>query len=204
MKKRTFLAAFAAAILAVSCAGPQKYTINGSISKHPLASYVDSVYLTNDLGNSDKRAVVDGKFSFEGEVEKPILTSIVFTFQAPTPGQFSLPLILEEGNIHFLGLPSKRFAGTPLNDSIVMLNAKANEIHTDSVDAVSLDKLANILRTYIKNNPNDASTVYALREGVNSNLFAEEEVWELIQNCGAEVNTTNFAKEICAKFDSEE
>jgi hypothetical protein len=111
---------------------------------------------------------------------------------------------LEEGNIHFLGLPSKRFAGTPLNDSIVMLNAKANEIHTDSVDAVYLDKLANILRTYIKNNPNDASTVYALREGVNSNLFAEEEVWELIQNCGAEVNTTNFAKEICAKFDSEE
>ena len=46
MKKRTFLAAFAAAILAVSCVGPQKYTINGSISKHPLASYVDSVYLT--------------------------------------------------------------------------------------------------------------------------------------------------------------
>lgn len=204
MKKRTFLAAFAAAILAVSCVGPQKYTINGSISKHPLASYVDSVYLTNDLGNSAKCAVVDGKFSFEGEVEKPILTSIVFTYQMPTPGQFSLPLILEKGNIHFLGLPSKRFAGTPLNDSIVMLNTKANEIHTDSVDEVYLDKLADILRTYIKNNPNDASTVYALREGVNSNLFTEEEIWELIQDCGPEVNTTNFAKQVCAKFDSEE
>ncbi len=203
MKKFRFFAACAAALLVVSCAGPQKYTINGSISKHPLASYVDSVFLVNDLGTSAKVAVVDGKFSFEGEVEKPILTSIVFSYSTPTPGQFSLPLILEEGNIHFLGLPSKRFTGTPLNDSIVMLNAKANAIHTDSVDAQYLDALADILRTYIKNNPNDASTVYALRQGVQSDLFAEEEVWELIQECGPEVNTTNFAKQICAKFDAE-
>ena len=152
MKKRTFLAACTAALLAVSCAGPQQYTINGSISRHPLAAYVDSVYLENDLGVSAKTAVVDGKFSFEGEVEKPILTSIVFTYNMPAPGQFSLPLILERGNIHFLGLPSKRFAGTPLNDSIVVLNERANAIHTDSVDAEYLDALAGILRTYIKNN----------------------------------------------------
>jgi len=169
-----------------------------------MAAYVDSVYLVNDLGESAKSPVVDGKFSFEGEVAKPILTTIVFTYGGAVPGKFSLPLILEEGNIHFLGLPSKRFAGTPLNDSIVMLNTKANEVQADVIDEAYYDKLAKILRTYIKNNPNDASTVYALREGVNSDLFTEEEIWELLQVCGVEVNTTNFAKEICAKYDAME
>ena len=205
MKKRNLFYACAVALFAVACTcGPQKYTVNGSISRHPLAAYVDSVFLVNDAGMSPKVAVVDGAFSFEGEVEKPILTTIVFTYDGAMKGQFSLPLILEEGNIHFLGLPSKRFAGTPLNDSIVMLNTKANDIPSDSIDAAYYEALADILRTYIKNNPNDASTVYALREGVNSNLFDEAEVWELLQECGDEVNTTNFAKEICSKFDAQE
>ena len=205
MKKSKSILLCMVALLAVACTqSPQKYTVNGSIAKHPMAAYVDSVYLVNDLGESAKAPVVDGKFSFDGEVAKPILTTIVFTYGGAVPGKFSLPLILEEGNIHFLGLPSKRFAGTPLNDSIVMLNTKANDVHAEVIDEAYYDALANILRTYIKNNPNDASTVYALREGVNSSLFTEDEIWELLQVCGSEVNTTNFAKEICAKYDSAE
>ncbi|MBE6209983.1 MAG: DUF4369 domain-containing protein [Rikenellaceae bacterium] len=205
MKRSSFFLLCAIVLLAVCCTpSTQQYTVNGSIAKHPMAAYVDSVYLVNDLGESAKSPVVDGKFSFEGEVAKPILTTIVFTYGGAVPGKFSLPLILEEGNIHFLGLPSKRFAGTPLNDSIVMLNTKANEVQADVIDEAYYDKLAKILRTYIKNNPNDASTVYALREGVNSDLFTEEEIWELLQVCGVEVNTTNFAKEICAKYDAME
>ena len=58
----------------------------------------------------------------------PDYCTIVFTYDGAMKGQFSLPLILEEGNIHFLGLPSKRFAGTPLNDSIVM-NRRLVEKH---------------------------------------------------------------------------
>ena len=205
MKRSSFFLLCTIALLAVCCTpSTQKYTVNGSIAKHPMAAYVDSVYLVNDLGESAKAPVVDGKFSFEGEVEKPILTTIVFTYGGAVPGKFSLPLILEEGNIHFLGLPSKRFAGTPLNDSIVMLNTKANEVYAEELDEAYYDALADILRAYIKNNPNDASTVYALREGVNSDLFTEEEIWELLQVCGIEVNTTNFAKEICAKYDAME
>ena len=137
MKRSSFFLLCAIVLLAVCCTpSTQKYTVNGSIAKHPMAAYVDSVYLVNDLGESAKAPVVDGKFSFEGEVEKPILTTIVFTYGGAVPGKFSLPLILEEGNIHFLGLPSKRFAGTPLNDSIVMLNTKANEVYAEELKKI--------------------------------------------------------------------
>ncbi len=182
----------------------QCYTISGSILKHPMANFVDSVYLSGDAGATAKSAVVEGKFSISGEVAKPELVSIVFTYNGAMSGEFSLPVVLEAGEITFLGLPSKRFAGTPLNDSIVALNQRANEVNAEVLNAAYYATLADILRTYIQNNPNDASTVYALREGINSNLFAEDEVWELLQECGDEVNTTNFAKEICAKFDSAE
>ncbi len=212
MKKRNFILLGILALLAVACGqnapketadqALQSYTISGSILKHPLANFVDSVYLATDEGHSAKSAVVDGKFSISGEVEKPVLVSIVFTYNGAMSGEFSLPVVLEAGEISFLGLPSKRFAGTPLNDSIVALNQRANEVNADVIDQTYYDALAAILRTYIQNNPNDASTVYALREGINSNLFSEDEVWELLQACGDEVNTTVFAKEICAKFDS--
>ncbi len=215
MKKSNFILFGIVALLAVACgpnspkqpaaeqpAAEQGYTISGSILKHPLANFVDSVYLATDNGPSAKSAVVDGKFSIAGTTAKPVLVSIVFTYNGAMSGEFSLPVVLEAGNITFLGLPSKRFAGTPLNDSIVALNQRANEVNSEVLDAKYYESLADILRTYIKNNPNDASTVYALREGINSNLFTEDEVWELLQACGDEVNTTVFAKEICAKFDS--
>lgn len=110
--KRLSVLFLAAACILTGCHRTQKFTISGETAAAGLPEDTQTIQLVSEgLAQPLTATVTDGAFSFQGEVEKPVLAKFVSSSKSQ---QYFPSVILEKGTITFAeGRPT----GTPLNDA---------------------------------------------------------------------------------------
>lgn len=117
MKKNIYLLITAVLLLAMSACKHEtpSYTINGEI---PMAEFEGCKIYLGANGNQDtyldSAIVKNGKFSFKGNIETPMM-GFIFAESEKSGLQCISNLVLEKGKI-FINLVNDSLSGTPLND----------------------------------------------------------------------------------------
>lgn len=194
--KKTVVSILAAAALAAACQS-NSYTVNGTVGQEDGTM----IYLMKDGSNVvvDSAEVTDGKFTFAGEQEEPVLAYVRMKRGS------NVSFFLEGGNIN-LNFDEKTATGTSLNDQFTKLSAelqdyskKVNErwmelrktegVNVDEEIQKYIDELRGGLKNQVKkvydNNLSNALGAYAFM--VYTGMADDEEIDNVVASMKPEV-----------------
>jgi thiol-disulfide isomerase/thioredoxin len=184
MKKTLLPLALLAMLAGTSCNGgdPTAYTVTGQGND---STYNGKIYLMNSFNTReiiDSADVVNGKFTFEGKIEKPVM-ALVNARNAGITGMF----VLEPGEITFTNNSNTAGEGTPLNAELKAYTEKMNAVFEETgndIDAAT-PKLKEITADVVARNNNNVIAVMALYQ--SEYMIGVNDILAMLETCGPEV-----------------
>lgn len=155
-----------------SCASPKKgFKVEGAID-----SLSGKVYLAVLEGKMpvkiDSTETQDGKFTFQGKVDMPIMALI------QTPSKTIKSFFLENSDIRIVGdvnIPKDiEVLGSATHDTYADLLHNRDQIVKSNPDSVSEDLLQAYTVQFVENNPNSVAAAYVLFRELSYMLPAQE------------------------------
>lgn len=178
--KRTLFYLLAATCILTGCHRMQKFTISGETTSAGLPEDTQTIQLVSEgLPQPLTATVTDGAFSFQGEVEKPVLAKFLSSSQKQ---QHFPSVILEKGTITF---EDGRPVGTPLNDANKAFIQQLKDIrkaHDNKDDYLKATEEAYL--AFISQHKNDPCAVFAIL--LSDQRLAPESVLKLIATASPE------------------
>jgi uncharacterized protein YyaL (SSP411 family) len=179
--KRTVFYLLAAACILTGCHRMQKFTINGDLAAARLPEDTQTIQLVSEgLVQPLTATVTDGAFSFQGEVENPVLAKFI---SSTGKQQFYPSVILEKGTITF---EDGRPVGTPLNDANKAFIQQLKDIRTaHSGDKEGYHKAAEeAFFAFVSQHKKDPCAVFAIL--LADQRLAPESILKLIATASPE------------------
>ena len=184
MKKTLLPLALLSMLLGTSCNGgdPTAYTVTGQGND---STYNGKIYLMNSFNSReiiDSAEVVNGKFTFEGKIEKPVM-ALVNDRKAGISGMF----VLEPGTITFTNNSGNAGEGTALNAELKAYTDKMNAVFEETgndLDAAA-PKLKEITADVVARNNNNIIAVMALTQ--SEYMIGVNDILAMLETCGPDV-----------------
>lgn len=198
MKKIFFLLGI---ILLASCQ-KMTYNLNADVSEFlkrlPAEITVDSAWLVADeVQLGEKVPVVEGKFAFTGEVDKPTFAELCISLQLKNGTHTQkVPVILEAGNIAVADTEGgMNVNGTVLNDAVSAAKQDMLAKLKEKVEGGAQQ----VITDYIAAHKDDVSAIYMLQTA--RGLLSEQEMVDMIAQCGTEVQSNSVVVELKKQAD---
>ena len=176
MKKFLFLSAIA--VIFAACQSKSEYTISGEVTDTSFEGQQVNLVanIDNNMETVDSTIVTNGKFTFKGDAETPVLRFLAID-NARTI------VMLEPGKINVIYDTDFQVSGTPLNDDFNEFNAKqkdlneemmaiSNQYRAAEADGTLTDELSSELRLSLNEVRENGKVMFLdfIEENINNEL----------------------------------
>jgi thiol-disulfide isomerase/thioredoxin len=198
-----YLPLAAGLLMLAACSQKPGYKISGNVHNPELDGQY--VYLTAHGSESalDSAIVTDGKFTFEGVVDTPKISTLSFAPGETPRGTFATTLILENGKITADLDTFSTAKGTPDNDNLALITEQIRDLQEAAVKLesaitpveegkISDEDMAKVeaaekkaydaAESYVRNHLNDLSGAYIL--ATNQYYISEESLIDIVSQSG--------------------
>ena len=195
MNNKTIITILLALVAMVGQAQTKNFTVSGNLSAlikewQPYVVKPDSVYFLNDstriipAGQTHKKyKVTDGKFQINGQVGRPIYSTLFVDVDLESPDKEQkertsapIPFVLEAGNI-VMDNEKLVFRGTPLNDACAEAKLKFQKL----VESEQFGELKRYAKDFVHQHAADPAGIYMLL--LARDILQPKETLELIHLC---------------------